>query len=559
MSFWSLTLAIAVLSVAPFTEGPLSINRAAAWQEQSADDQQDGKQPDADQQDAEDPTVDDSAIDIGQLESYIDRTMKQWKVPGLAVAVVKGDQVLLCKGFGVREVGTNKAVDQHTLFAIASNTKAFTSAGLAILVDQGKLDWDDHVDKYIPWFKMSDSLATVDLRVRDLLCHRSGLGTFSGDLLWWGTDYSTREVLERTARLELAAPFRSRYGYSNLMFLAAGKVIEAASGQAYEDFIEEQILIPLRMDRTLLSVRDLISEGNFATPHKTLTDASRPIAWMNWDNMAAAGGIISSVDDMSKWLRVQLAEGAMDGKKTLFSSKQSREMWQAQTVIPISESYSTQYPSTHFRAYGLGWSLADYQGRKTVGHGGGYDGMYSQVMMIPEEDLGIVVLTNSMTGIATPIVYHVVDKFLDAPTRDWSSENLKAFKKSREAFEKRVRKATTSVLADQDPNDLTGRTPSHHLKDYAGKYQSKLYGGAVVEVIDDSLVLRLLPNESLVADLHHLHYDTFLVDWKNEFAWFDQGTANFVTDAMGVVQRIELSIPNDDLFFEEIDLRRVGP
>lgn len=497
---------------------------------------------------------------IAEIEQYIEDVRQQWKVPGLAVAIVSDGKVVLSKGFGVREVGSEKPVDQDTLFAIASNTKAFTAAALAILVDEGKLNWDDPVSETLPWLRLSDPLATSDLRIRDLLCHRSGLGTFSGDAVWWATDYSTRQVLERIANLELAAPFRSTYGYSNLMFLAAGQVIEAASGQSYSSFIQQRILEPVGMDRTVVSVRDLISKGNFATPHKTYLDRSEPIAWMNWDSMAPGGGIISSVDDMSKWLLVQLSEGKLsqpEDAKRLFSKKQGREMWQAQTPIPVSESYSIRYPTTHFRAYGLGWVLADYQGRKTVGHGGGYDGMYSQVMMVPEEKLGIVVLTNSMTGIATPICNTIVDKILGVEPTDWSTESLASFRESREAFEKRIADAITSSV-EKTSKDNPGAKPGHKLDDYTGKFQCPMYGDATVELENDRLVLRLKPAGQLVADLDHLHYDTFVVRWRENFAWFAEGTANFISDAKGKVQRLELDIPNDDIFFHELNLSRVA-
>ncbi len=348
---------------------------------------------------------------IAKLDGEIEAARTQWQVPGLAVAIVKDDQLLLAKGYGVKRLGTEGAVDSDTLFAIASNSKAFTAAGLAILVDEGKLNWDDPVTKYLPYFRLKDPLAS-DMRVRDLLCHRSGLGTFSGDLLWWGTPYTPKEVLERAVHLEPAAPFRAEYGYSNLMFLAAGEVIEAASGHKWSEFIHERILKPAGMTRTITSVRDLVAQENYATPHKTLLDSSKPIAWMNWDTMAAAGGIISSADDMSLWLRAQLRGGGLPAGKRMFSEKAGHEMFQAQMAMKLPARPSARFPSTHFRAYGLGWALSDYKGVKVVGHGGGYDGMYSQVVMVPEQKLGIVVLTNSMTSISNMLAYRALDLFL---------------------------------------------------------------------------------------------------------------------------------------------------
>ncbi len=299
-------------------------------------------------------TLVDSNATIVQFDKEIMAALEQWKVPGLAVAVVKDDELLLSKGYGVSRIETQDAVDANTLFAIASNSKAFTAAALAILVDEGKVAWDDPVTKHLPWFRLKDPLASADIRVRDLLCHRSGLGTFSGDLLWWGTPYTPKEILQRAAQLEPAAPFRAEYGYSNLMFLAAGQVIEAASGKPWGEFIHERILVPLEMHRTVTSVRDLVTKNNFATPHKTGADLSnKPIAWMNWDSMAAAGGIISSANDMSGWVRMQLRGGKLTDDKRLFSEGSAHEMLQAQMAMKLPAKPSARFPSTHFRSYGL--------------------------------------------------------------------------------------------------------------------------------------------------------------------------------------------------------------
>lgn len=485
-----------------------------------------------------------------ELDAYIAKARQEWQVPGLAVAVVKDDAVLLSKGFGQKQVGGSDAVDADTLFAIASNSKAFTAAALAILVDEGKLKWDDHVRTHLPWFKLKDPFASNDIRVRDLLCHRSGLGTFSGDLLWWGTPYTPKEILERAAQLEPASPFRSSFGYSNLMFLAAGEVITAVSGKSWPEFVRERIAVPLEMKRTIFTVRDLPSMKNYAVPHKTYLDRSQPIEWMNWDAMGAAGGVISSANDMSQWLRLQLRQGELSENRRLFSLQQSHEMWQSQTPIRLSSRTSKRFPSTHFKSYGLGWALSDYRGFKVVGHGGGYDGMYSQVLMVPEQKLGVVVLTNSMTGISEMLAYHVIDRVLGGELQDWSSDNLADFKKSRVEFNNRITKATTAVVADTKP--------SHPIADYTGKFRCPMYGDATVQLDGNQLVFQLAPYPALVAELKHLHYDTFEIRWKNQFAWFEGGTAHFVADAKGKFQSIELDVPNDDLWFHEIKLKRVA-
>ena len=266
--------------------------------------------------------------------------------------------------------------------------------------------------------------------------------------------------------------------------------------------------------------------------------------------MAAAGGIISSAEDMSHWLRLQLRQGELSSSKRIFSEDASHQMWQSHTPIPMARVPSTRFPSTHFRAYALGWSLSDYHGRKLVGHGGGYDGMNSHVLLVPEEKFGVVVLTNSLTPIANLLAYRAVDALMGTPTKDFSQDNLTEFKKSLEAFQARITAVTTPVAVETKP--------SHAIADYAGKFRCPMYGDATVAVEDDKLVLSFLPFKTLVAELTHLHYDTFSIRWKKaDIAWFDGGTVHFVADSRGKFQRIEFDVPNDDLWFHEIKLQRI--
>lgn len=486
--------------------------------------------------------------DIGELDEYIVGAREAWDVPGLAVAIVKDDKVVFAKGYGVRDYSKTEAVDADTLFAIASNTKAFTAATLAMLAEEGKLTWKDRVQEHLPYFRLYDPYVSAEMRVDDLLCHRSGLGTFSGDLLWYGTPYSPEEIIRRTRHLPPAGSFRAHYGYSNLMFLAAGEVVAQVSGKPWSEFVRERILDPLDMNRTTTTVSQLETLGNFATPHKPTPDGLRTLKWQNWDTMAAAGGLISSVNDMTEWLRVQLDRGKIDDDRRLFSEASSRRMWAPQTIIPLSDSSRERYPSTHFRAYGLGWSLADYKGHKLVSHGGGYDGMYSRVLLVPEDKLGIVVLTNSMTGISTALSYRIVDAYLGGDQRDWSAEGVERDRKKRIEFYDRIAEAVAPRAENTDPR--------HSLDAYAGTYTGKLYGDATICVENDKLVLRLLPAKDLVADLTHLHYDTFVIHWRKECAWFGEGTAQFLLDAAGVVVELKLDVPNDDLWFHELELKR---
>lgn len=486
---------------------------------------------------------------IAELDQWIEQTRQQWQVPGLAVAIVWDEQVLLSKGYGVREIGKPETVDEHTLFAIASNSKAFTADALAILVDEGKLRWDDPVQKYLPWFRLNDPLASNDIRIRDLLCHRSGLGTFSGDLLWWGTSYTPKEILQRSVLLKPESPFRANYGYSNLMFLAAGELIEAVSGVPWGEFIQSRLLHPLEMNSTKWSTKQLKPADNAATPHKTYLDRSDPVAWMNWDSMAAAGGIIANAADMARWMQFQMREGQDATGKEILSKTRIYETMQPHSIIPVSKNRSQRIPATNFRAYGLGWSLADYYGVKLVGHGGGYDGMYSEQLMIPGHRFGVIVLTNSMTPIGNAIVYQVIDRFLGAPPRDWSAENLAQFLKSRQEFDSRIAQATKS-LAQMDK-------PSHPLDSYVGKYRCSMYGDAEIRLEDGKLQLQLMPYPELKADLELMHYDTFAIRWHKTFAWFGSGNAHFVFDAKGKSESIRLDVPNDDLWFYELNLKRI--
>lgn len=488
------------------------------------------------------------AVDVAALDAYFAEALEEWPVPGFSVAIVKDGEVVLEKGYGVREAGGSEPVDEHTLYAIASNSKAFTAAALARLVDEGRLAWDDRVVDHIPWFRLYDEYVTQEMRIRDLLSHRSGLGTFSGDLLWYGTDYTAREVVERARHLPAAFPFRAGYGYSNLMFITAGEVLRAVSGQGWHEAVPERFFAPLGMARSVVRTSELEGMDNVATPHKNVRGEVVPIAWMPWDAMGAAGGIISSVHDMGLWLRAQLAGGTADGGVRLFSEEAQREMWAVHNPQAVSVGYQQTYPSTHFRGYGLGWALRDYLGRKVVGHGGGYDGMYSQVVLVPEEELGVVVLTNAMTGIAGALTNRVLDAYLGGEPRDWSARGLESWRESRERFHARQDR----ILEER----VEGTEPSLGPDGYAGRYGGPMYGEATVSVEDGGLVLRLLPNPDLVADLEHLHHDTFVVRWRNTFAWFGMGTATFVLDAAGEVAEVRLDVPNDDLWFHELELER---
>jgi CubicO group peptidase (beta-lactamase class C family) len=478
--------------------------------------------------------------DLDRLDSYIEKARAEWEVPGLSVAIVKDGKVAFAKGYGVKELGRQDRVDADTLFAIASNTKAFTSAALAILSDEKKVKWDDRVSDILPYFELSDPWVSHEMRVDDLLCHRSGLKTFSGDLLWYGTPYTREEIIRRARYLKSAFPFRAGYGYSNLMFLAAGEVVAKASGRSWDDFVRERILAPLGMKRTITSTRRLDATGNFATPHTSFEGTVERIDWVNWDTMAPAGGVISSANDMARWLLLQLGGGSLEGTR-VFSESAQRVMWTPHNVMsgPLP---GTEAHDTHFRTYALGWSVSDFKGRFTVGHGGAYDGMFSQVWLMPEERLGIVVLTNCDRGVMGPIVDRIRDAYLGLPEKDYSKLARETAK-----FAKTARK--------DDPAPVDARPPMP-LRAYSGTYGGAMYGDATVTAEGAGLVLRLLPNPNLVADLTPLDADTFTLKWRKKFAFFAGGRAQFIPDTKGRVVELRLDVPNNDFWFDELELKR---
>jgi len=487
------------------------------------------------------------AVDVQALDAYFANAQREWGVPGMAVAIVRDGEVVLAKGYGVRDIDDGGEVNEDTMFAIASNSKAFTSAALAMLVDEGKLSWSDLVTKYLPDFQVYDPYVSAEMRVYDLLSHRSGLGSFSGDLLWYASEYDADEVVRRTQFVPQSGPFRASYGYSNLMFIAAGQLIPAITGQSWAEFVRARIFGPLGMDRTVASTSDLDRFDNVATPHAEPEGELRTYPWRGWDAMAAGGGIISSAADMARWMTLQLNGGELRGTR-LFSEEASRTMWTPLTSMAVSAGSEMRYPSTHFRAYGMGWSLMDYQGRRIVSHGGAYDGMYSRVVLVPEEDLGLVILTNSTTNISSALMYRFLDSCLGGQERDWAGDNHAAERRGKIAFVDRQEK----IWEGRVP----GTQPSLALGSYAGTYGGPMYGDAKVSLEDGGLVLQFLPSPELIGDLKHLHYNTFVVEWRNDFPWFGIGTVQFVLDPAGEVAEMRVDVPNDDFWFYELEFKR---
>ena len=466
---------------------------------------------------------------LNGFDDYVNKAMKEWEVPGIAVAIIKGDQIVLAKGYGVRKLGDPTPVDERTLFAIGSSSKAFTAASVAMLVDGGKVKWDDPVTKYLPEFEMYDPYVTRELTVRDLLTHRSGLQR--GDFLWYGTELDRDEILKRTRYLKPSWSLRSTFGYQNLMYLAAGQLVSRVSGKTWDEFIRERFFVPLGMTASSTSINELKTANNVATPHSKIEDKVTVIPWRNIDNIAPAGSINSNVVEMAQWVRLQLGEGTYQGQK-LFGAAQAKEMHAAQTVIRFEPPYSMFYPEAHFLNYGLGWFLSDYCGRKVVEHGGAIDGMRAQVAMIPEEKLGLVVLSNmNGSGLPTALMYRIFDSFLATPSRDWSADLRKTMKTLEDAGKAAEKK--------QEAERVANTNPSVALDKYAGTYRNDLYGD--VKVIHEAGKLSMGYGPAFTGDLSHWHYDTFRA------RFFAAGDAKvfvtFALNAQGKLDTLTLGLP----------------
>jgi len=463
---------------------------------------------------------------LSGFDDYVNRAIRDWEVPGVAIAVIKDDRIVFAKGYGVRELGKPSPVDERTLFAIGSSSKAFTAAAIAMLVDEGKIKWDDPATKYLPGFQLYDPYTTRELTVRDLLSHRSGLER--GDLLWYASAYDRNEILRRIRFLKPTQSLRARFGYQNVMFLAAGQIVPSVAGKDWDDFMRERIFIPLGMTATSTSIRAFANSNDVATPHAKIDDKVQTIAWRNIDNIAPAGSINSNVVDMAQWVRLQLG-GGMYQNKRLLSSGAIKEMHAPQTIIPLEGVMEKLYPEAHFLSYGLGWFLSDYRGRKVVEHGGAIDGMRAQVAMMPEEKLGIVILTNLHTTLLPqPLMYKVFDAYLGAPQRDWSAEMLKTIR----GLEELGKAAEKKAEADR----VKGTSPSLTPEKYAGAYQSEMYGDAKVAFENGKLVARFGPN--FMGDLEHWNYDTFRVTWRDRMQ--GKGFISFKLNPQGKVEAMNI-------------------
>ena len=449
------------------------------------------------------------------LAEDVERTMKLFDVPGIAIAIVKDGKVLATRGFGVRKLGASDKVDAKTLFEVASNSKAFTAAALAMLVDEGKLAWDDPVTKHLPDFQMYDAYVTHEMTVRDLLTHRSGLGLGAGDLLWWPTtNFSTDEIIHKLRFIAPATSFRSSYAYDNLLYIVAGKIIAAKSGKTWGETIHERILAPVGMATTTTSLLENANNPNVANAHSKIDGRIAAVKAMPVPNAVGAVGINTNAEDLARWMNVLLAQGSLGqdaaGKEQrLYSAKQAREMWTAQTPMRISEP-NPKLAGTrpNFAAYGLGFQLRDWQGRLLAMHSGALQGFYSKVVLVPEEKLGVAILTNAESGGSlNALQYQLLERLMNpGAAKDWIGA-VKAVDDETHAKEQ-------ARLAKADAAKAGKSQPSLAPKAYDGDYQDPWYGIATIRHVGGKQVFSFSRTPDLSGEMVHFQHDTFIVRWK---------------------------------------------
>jgi CubicO group peptidase (beta-lactamase class C family) len=466
-----------------------------------------------------------AADPLADLDAYIEQARRAWEVPGLAIAIVRDDSVIFARGYGVREHGRDASVDEHTLFAIASTTKAFTVAALGMLVDEGVLDWDDPVRRHLPAFELQDPYVTRHVTIRDLLTHRVGVAR--EDNVWIAGPFERPEIIRRLRHLDQVRGFRHGYSYNNLMYMVAGEVVAAAADTSWDAFVEARLFAPLGMTRTtsrfdVVQTRDNVSSSHIRSGGRIIVMDRR-----DYDALGPAGSVFSSARDMAQWVRLHLNGGVYEGQR-LLERETIEEMHTPQVVMRMDSVTRRMFPTQNFSAYGLGWRLQDYHGRKVVQHTGSVNYTRTQVGMIPSEGIGVVVMANlSSSTLQTALMYRVFDLLLGLPETDWSGEYLALAERSR---------ASAGAGAPAAEVKAAQRGPSLPLEAYAGTYSDPLYGEVTVALEDGRLVLRYSPD--YIADLEHWQFEAFRGRWRSR--GFGQSTVTFGLDARGRVRSLDL-------------------
>jgi len=491
------------------------------------------------------------ALSSSAVDDLAERTLKAFDVPGIAVAIVKDGKVIHSKGYGVRSLGSPEKVDENTLFGIASNSKAFTAATLGILVDEEKLKWDDRVIDYIPEFRMYNAYVTEEFTIKDLLTHRSGLGLGAGDLMFWPgqNSFTMKDIIHNLRYLKPVSGFRTKYDYDNLLYMVAGEVVARVAGKPWEEFVEERIMRPLGMVKSASSFNRLKDKSNVIAAHAVVDGKVKVIARDRFEFGNSAGGINSSISEMSKWAIMQLQHGKYGDGKQLFSDNVQEEMWSPQTIIPVR---SPGIYNTHFTSYGLGWNLSDVMGYKQATHTGFVAGMVTQVTLIPELNLGIIVLTNQQIGAAfASITNQIKDSYFGIKGKDRVKENAARMESNLGSAE-RVTSEAWKVSAAAIPPD--------NLDQFIGTYTDVWFGDATISKKEGKLFFTSKRSPRISGEMIYYKGNTFLAKWTDRSLDAD-AFIMFSLDYEGKPSGIKMNpispLTDFSYDFQDLDFKRV--
>jgi len=480
-------------------------------------------------------------FDAGQFAKELEEVLPQFNVTGLAIAIIQNDSTIFSRGFGWRDAEKRLPVTSQSLFNIASCSKAFTAAAMAQLESEKKIAWKDKVIEYIPGFRLTDPYITAELNITDILTHRSGLGTFYGDLLWYGTSYTTAEIIHRMRYLPITQDFRSSYGYQNNMYLLAGEIIKKMSGLSWENYIKEKFFIPLEMFNAKTSSQELEPGMDIAYPH-----LNGKIQKLYIDDPHAAYSIYANTEDLSHWVRMLLQNGLWRTKKVL-PEEAIEKIFEPQMILPLNRNMREN--KTNFRAYGLGWFMYDYAGRKIIEHDGGMPGYISKITLVPAEKIGFVLLTNDMTNIPSALRNIILDSFFGISDSQWLDKYSGYLERYKEIREQKKQQRYMQRKKDSKP--------SLSLTSYSGVYEDKMYGEATVLFRNDSLILTLLPTQKwFTSPLEHWHYDTFRIKFRDEF--LPEGFVTFDFDTDKKITGFKIDLPNPDFHFFNLNFKKVN-
>ncbi|MEN8251889.1 MAG: serine hydrolase, partial [Bacteroidota bacterium] len=449
-------------------------------------------------------------ISSNEVDRLVEDAMNKFNVAGVAVGIVKDGKIIHTKGYGIKSIDTNEKVNEHTNFAIASNSKAFTTTALALLVEEGKLSWQDKVKDHIPEFKMYNAYVTENFNIQDLLTHRSGLGLGIGDLMFFpdGADFTIEDVLSSFQYFKPQSAFRTKFDYDNLLYFVAGEVIVRISGMSWEEFVEKRIMQPLEMDNTFGSISRMKDKSNLAIPHSTETGEIRTIPSFEEMVNGAAGGILSNVNDICNWMLVHLNKGkyGKNLERQLFAETSQHEMWTIHTSLPVNRN--PRYNS-HFRGYGLGWGLTDIKGNMSISHTGGLPGMLSITVLIPDLGLGVVVLTNTSNGgagVFSAVSQSIVDSYLELDDFNWTDYY----------YERYIKRENNADLVSSKVWETVESANSQHLNfnNYIGVYEDSWFGKIEVFMKGDKLWFKSYRSPKLNGPMSYYKANTFAIKWE---------------------------------------------